>query len=151
MTNPPLDPLQPILHEHFVAERSLTESFLRRLESMVRGLTADSETALAEPAEGWGGFADLLFETIAALEDHASEEERFMKLLDFGGQWPLQYERHIEDHASLAETMCAVVEAYGTEETLLCARRLHELLIRWKDDHIENHDKPLLNWIALDT
>ncbi|WP_227817420.1 hemerythrin domain-containing protein [Nitrogeniibacter aestuarii] len=139
--------LLPPLLEHFAAERQLVQSFLDRLDTLFPGLSADGN---ASPRENRGAFADLLFETIVALEDHASEEEAFMKKLALERGTPIQYERHIEDHAALAEAMNRIVDAYTIEDALDCARYLRLVLQRWRQDHIETFDKQMLGWICKD-
>lgn len=148
MTNTPPDALRPLLTDSFATERALVDSFLDRLSVLDQNLasaeaSSDSQTTHASIK---AAFADLLFETIVALENHASEEEDLMKTLAFGGFSPLHYESHIEDHASLAESMGAIVEHYGSGDPIECARRLKQVLIRWRDEHIDTFDKILLDW-----
>lgn len=144
--------LLPPLLEHFSAERQLVQSFLDRLDTLFPGLSTGNGITGSRvlPCSNRGAFADLLFETIVALDDHASEEEAFMKKLALERDTPIQYERHIEDHAELAEAMNRIVDAYAIEDAFDCARYLRLVLQRWRHDHIETFDKQMLGWICKD-
>lgn len=140
MSEAPPDILFPILVAQLATERHLVDSFADRLRALSRDMSAiDADTSSA------GALADLLFEAIAALEDHACEEEAFMKKLAIGCGPVSQYESHIEDHASLAEAMNAIVEAYANDDALDCARRLSVVLTRWRHEHIERFDALLID------
>lgn len=140
MSEAPTDILFPILVAQLATERLMVESFADRLRALSRDMGAiGTDTSSA------GAFADLLFEAIAALEDHACEEEALMKKLAAGGGPAGHYESHIEDHASLAEAMNAIAEAYATDDALDCARHLSVVLMRWRHEHIERFDAGLIN------
>jgi len=149
MSAAPPNILLPILLAQFATERILVDSFLDRASALHASLTAQDAGPMSA-TDNRAALADLLFEAIAALEDHASEEEAFLKKLASTLDPPIQYESHIEDHASLAEAMSAIVEAYANDDAVDCACRLHDVLARWRYEHIDRYDMPLLEWINPD-
>jgi len=144
------DTLLKILEEQCALECQLVDSFQRRLDVLFPSMSQSDCDGQDRPAPDQGAYVDLLFEVIAALDDHAREEEGLMKFLGAGGHGRGQYESHIEDHASLSGAMCAIVEGYGIENVESSARQLHRLLKRWRDEHIEAHDRSLVSQITAD-
>ena len=105
-----------------------------------RGEQSGVETPSHRPLDA------LLTDLMNLIFDHALEEEQLMKSVGYSKHQTHAYERHVEDHADIAERLASIIVELEESSSVARVRSLLSLTHRWANEHIRDHDIPFAEY-----
>lgn len=87
---------------------------------------------------------DCMTELLGFMLDHFRNEEQLMKDLGISLRQHERYLLHAEDHANIASHLAGLTRPQPHAATVLTIADTVAHISRWLDQHIEQHDKPML-------
>jgi hemerythrin len=79
------------------------------------------------------------------MQNHFGDEERLMRASSAQRENHAIFEAHKEAHANMAEKMAKALGAASTKQQ---RAEILDLITHWLTEHIDTHDKVLIDWIT---
>jgi hemerythrin-like metal-binding protein len=90
-------------------------------------------------------FLDCMTELLGFMLDHFRHEEQLMKDLGISARQHERYQLHAEDHANIAGRLAGLTRPQPRAATVREIADTASHITRWLDNHIADHDLPMLH------